>query len=57
MGGWYLVNPVCLGRFYLLVPYLGASALLLLFVTIGPRIPLAQLLLQVMVLLSKAFLS
>ena len=37
------------------VPPFGADAILLLSVTIGPNIPLVQLFLQVVVLLSKTF--
>ena len=40
-----------------LVPPFGASALLLLSVIVGPNISLAQLFLQVVVLLSKVFHS
>ena len=38
-----------------LVPHFDVGALLLFFVIVGPNIPLAQLFLQVVVLLSKAF--
>ena len=38
-----------------LVPPFGVGALLLLLVTVGPRIPLVQLFFQVVVLLGKVF--